>query len=73
MESQSSGGGTNILKRINIRPNATVICRDDEETHAIGVVARNIMTKLQFKVVDACGNGIDVDGKHLSFSMVIMG
>ena len=42
IESQSGGGGPNILKRINIRPNDTVIYMDDEEAHAIDVISRNM-------------------------------
>ena len=73
IQSQSSGGGTNIIERIHVQPNDAVIYKENEQTHAVDIVGRNILDKLTFKLCDSHGNVINLEGQHLSFSLIIKG
>ena len=71
LSSHSSGGPANLLKHISIKPNVGIVYRDDVETHAVDIKGQNAITKLTFKLCDIHGNVIDLEGKLLSFGLVI--
>jgi len=59
------------LKHISIKPNVGIVYRDDVETHAVDIKGQNAIAKLTFKLCDIHGNVIDLEGKLLSFGLVI--
>ena len=70
INSQSSSGQSNILKRILLQSDEDIYVPTDNDMY-IDVVGQQNVSALSFKLVDLYGNAINLGGKNMSFSFVI--
>ena len=70
ISSLSSSGKTNFLKRMLVK-DANDIYTVDTHKHYVDVIGQHRVSSLSFKLVDLYDNVINLEGKNMSFSLVI--